>query len=200
MLHRLQSSPGTGCCSLGLSVKSECLDPFFFFLLSSCFISKLHQFLNTCTNMITFLLLPQQEVACDLYWMGPWLEVGHPVLLSEPRTLYLGLKNGTFSAFPLPTPVLCVAYTLYPVPMRALWKEFSSTSPAEGEFCFALSQYAVPKSSLPSIRSNEFVEYNNMSFTYDQRKVLKAEQRLLKSFSFLRTYLNTIIIICDFGF
>ena len=46
----------------------------------------------------------------------------------------------------------------------------------------------------------EFVEYNNMSFTYDQRKVLKAEQRLLKSFSFLRTYLNTIIIICDIGF
>ena len=92
-----------------------------------------------------------------------------------------------------------MAYTLYPVPMRALWKEFSSTSPAE-EFCFALSQYAVPKISIPSMSSNEFVEYNNMSFTYDQRKVLKAEQRLLKSFSFLRTYLNTIIIICDIGF
>ena len=65
--------------------------------------------------------------------------------------------------------------------MRALWNEFFTTSPAEGEFCFALSQYAVPKSSLPSIRSNEFVENNNMSFTYNQRKVLKAEQRWLKS-------------------
>lgn len=93
-----------------------------------------------------------------------------------------------------------MAYTLYPVPMRALWKEFSTTSPAEGEFHFALSQYAVPKSSLPSIRSNEFGENDNMSFTYNQREVLKAEQRLLKSFSFSRTYLNTIIIICNTGF
>lgn len=120
MLHRLQSPPGTGCCSLGFNVKSECLA---FFLLISCFIPKLHQFLNTWTNMITFWLLPQQEAARDLYWMGPWLVIGDPVLLSEPRTLHLGLKNGAFSAFPRPTPFLRVAYTLYPV----LWELFGKS-------------------------------------------------------------------------